>query len=171
MARNPARNVTIGGNNQVFAPIYGAPFVRDLHGGRRYGDMESFEKLVKLAYLHPNLHHTGLVICEPCDVPVSHRHLDMVYAHMRLSDKPHLGAITEMSRAQDSVDMAEILHGKDVLEQHCVIMGNVNTNSPLLVDKVVSEAIRVYCGRGQGIVVVPFILSVVRWGRFRPPPA
>ena len=158
-ARNPERSVTIGGANQVFAPIYGAPFVRDLEGGRRYGDMESFRKLVKLAYLHPNLHHTGLVICEPCDIPVSHRHLDMVYAHMRLSDKPHLGAITEMSRAQDSVDMAEILHGREVMERHCVIMGNVNTNSPLLVDRVVTEAIRVYCGRGQGIVVVPFILS------------
>ena len=158
-ARNPARNVTIGGNNQVFAPIYGAPFVRDLKGGRRYGDMESFEKLVKLAYMHPNLHHTGLVIAEPCDVPVSHRHLDMVYTHMTRSDKPHLGAITEMSRAQDSVDMAEILHGKEVMDNNCVIMGNVNTNSPLLVDKVVTQAIRVYCGRGQGIVVVPFILS------------
>lgn len=159
VARNPARNVTIGGTNQVFAPIYGAPFVRDLRGGRRYGDMEAFEKLVKLAYMHPNLHHTGLVIVEPCDVPVSHRHLDMVYTHMTRSDKPHLGAITEMSRAQDSVDMAEILHGADVMDQHCVIMGNVNTNSPLLVDKVVTEAIQVYCGRGQGIVVVPFILS------------
>lgn len=159
IARNPERSVVIGGQNQVFAPIYGAPFVRDLEGGRRYGDMESFEALVKLAYLHPNLHHTGLVICEPCDVPVSHRHLDMVYIHMTRSDKPHLGAITEMSRAQDSVDMAEILHGKDVLDRHCVIMGNVNTNSPLLVDKVVSQAIQVYCGRGQGIVVVPFILS------------
>lgn len=159
VARNPARNVTIGGNNQVFAPIYGAPFVRDLKGGRRYGDMASFEKLVKLAYMHPNLHHTGLVICEPCDVPVSHRHLDMVYTHMTQSDKPHLGAITEMSRAQDSVDMAEILHGKEVMDENCVIMGNVNTNSPLLVDRVVTEAIRTYCGRGQGIVVVPFILS------------
>ena len=158
-ARNPDRTVTIGGRNQVFAPIYGAPFVRDLKGGRRYGDMESFEKLVKLAYLHPNLHHTGLVICEPCDVPVSHRHLDMVYTHMRYSDKPHLGAITEQSRAQDSVDMAEILHGKEVMEQKTVIMGNVNTNSPLLVDKVVTEAVQTYCGRGQGIVVVPFILS------------
>ena len=158
-ARNPERTVTIGGKNQVFAPIYGAPFVRDLEGGRRYGDMESFEKLVKLAYMHPNLHHTGLVIAEPCDVPVSHRHLDMVYTHMRYSDKPHLGAITEMSRAQDSVDMAEILHGKDVMDQKTVIMGNVNTNSPLLVDKVVTEAVRVYCGRGQGIIVVPFILS------------
>ncbi|XXK31581.1 trimethylamine methyltransferase family protein [Rhodobacteraceae bacterium nBUS_24] len=158
-ARNPARSVTIGGNNQVFAPIYGAPFVRDLKGGRRYGDMDSFIKLVKLVQMLPSLHHSGLVIVEPCDVPVSKRHLDMVYAHMRYTDKPHLGAITEKSRAQDSVNMAEILHGKEVMDAHCVIMGNVNTNSPLLVDKVVTEAIRVYCGRGQGIVVVPFILS------------
>jgi trimethylamine--corrinoid protein Co-methyltransferase len=78
---------------------------------------------------------------------------------MTLSDKPHLGAITEMSRAQDSVDMAEIVFGRKTMDDHCVIMGNVNTNSPLLVDKVVTQAIRVYCGCGQGIVVVPFILS------------
>lgn len=159
LARNPARSVRVGGDNQVFAPIYGAPFVRDLDEGRRYGDMESLDKLIKLAYMHPNLHHTGLVICEPCDVPVSKRHLDMLFSHMTLSDKPHLGAITEMSRAQDSIEMAEILHGRDVMDENCVIMGNVNTNSPLLVDKVVTEAVRAYCGRGQGIVVVPFILS------------
>ena len=159
IARNPDRSVKIGGKNQVFAPIYGAPFVRDLKGGRRYGDMDSFTKLVKLTQMLPALHHTGLVIVEPCDVPVSKRHLDMVYTHMRFTDKPHLGAITEMSRAQDSVDMAEILHGKEVMDTNCVIMGNVNTNSPLLVDKVVTQAIRIYCGRGQGIIVVPFILS------------
>ena len=159
LARNRARSVTIGGNNQVFAPIYGAPFVRDLEGGRRYGDMESFEKLVKLTYMHPNLHHGGLVICEPCNVPVSKRHFDMLFAHMTLSDKPHLGAITEMSRAQDSVDMAEIVFGKEVMDNNCVIMGNVNTNSPLLVDKVVTEAVRTYSARGQGMVVVPFILT------------
>lgn len=159
LARNPERSVTIGGSGQVFAPIYGAPFCRDLENGRRYGDIAAFEKLVKLAYMHPNLHHTGLVIVEPCDVPVSHRHLDMVYLHMTRSDKPHLGAITEMSRAQDSVDMAEILHGREIMDENVVIMANVNTNSPLLVDKVVTQAIRVYCGRGQAIVVVPFILS------------
>ncbi len=159
LARNPERSVIIGGENQVFAPIYGAPFVRDLESGRRYGDIESFKKLVKLTYMHPNLHHGGFVVCEPCDVPVSKRHLDMLFAHMTLSDKPHLGAITEMSRAEDSVGMAEIVFGRQVMDQHCVILGNVNTNSPLLVDKVVTEAIRTYCSRGQGIIVVPFILS------------
>ncbi|WP_419739270.1 trimethylamine methyltransferase family protein [Ruegeria sp.] len=159
VARNPDRSVVIGDGNQVFAPVYGAPFVRDLEGGRRYGDIKSFEKLVKLTYLHPNLHHGGFVTCEPCDVPVSKRHLDMMFAHMTLSDKPHLGAITEMSRAQDSVDMAEIVFGADFMEDNCVIMGNVNTNSPLLVDRVVTEAARVYSSRGQGMIVVPFILS------------
>ncbi|MEL0056866.1 MAG: trimethylamine methyltransferase family protein [Alphaproteobacteria bacterium] len=159
IARNPERSVEIGGDNQVFAPIYGAPFVRDLEGGRRYGDIASFNDLVRLTHMLPSLHHGGFVTCEPCDVPVNKRHLDMLLAHMTLSDKPHLGAITEMSRAQDSVDMAEIVFGKEVMDANCVIMGNVNTNSPLLVDKVVTEAARVYSSRGQGMVVVPFILS------------
>ena len=159
LARNPERSVEIGGSNQVFAAVYGPPFVRDLEGGRRYGDIESFQNLVRLIYQHPNLHHGSFVVCEPCDVPVSKRHLDMLHAHMTLSDKPHFGAITEKGRAQDSVDMAEIVFGRETMDEHCVILGNVNTNSPLLVDKVVTESIRVYCGRGQGIAVAPFILS------------
>ncbi len=158
-ARNPANNVRIGGRSQVFAPVYGPPFVRDLEGGRRYGSYADFEKLVKIVHQLPSLHHSGLVIVEPCDLPVSKRHLDMVYAHMKFGDKPHLGAITEKSRAQDSVDMARILHGAEFMEQHCVIMGNVNTNSPLLVDRVVTEAAQVYCGANQGLIVAPFILG------------
>ena len=156
-ARNPARSVRIGDGNMVFAPVYGSPFVRDLEGGRRYGAIDDFEKLVKLTWMLPSLHHSGFVTCEPCDIPVSKRHLDMVYAHMRWSDKPHLGAITEKSRAEDSVAMARILHGD--IDDKCVIMGNVNTNSPLLVDKVVTEAIRTYSAAGQGMIVAPFILG------------
>ncbi|MCP4984013.1 MAG: trimethylamine methyltransferase family protein [Gammaproteobacteria bacterium] len=158
-SRNPGNSVHIGGNAQVFAPVYGPPFVRDLEGGRRYGSFTDFENLVKIVSQLPSLHHSGLVIVEPCDLPVSKRHLDMVYAHMKYNDKPHLGAITEKSRAQDSVDMARILHGEAFMEQNCVIMGNVNTNSPLLVDRVVTEAAQVYCGANQGLVVAPFILG------------
>lgn len=157
--RNPARNVQIGGKSQVFAPIYGASFIRDIKGGRCYGTYADLENLVKIVSQLPSLHHSGLVIVEPCDLPVSKRHLDMVYAQMKYGDKPHLGAITEMSRAQDSVDMARILHGEEFMENNCVIMGNVNTNSPMLVDRVVTEAAQVYCGANQGLVVVPFILG------------
>lgn len=159
LSRNPERTVVIGGTNQVFAPIYGAPFVRDLEGGRRYATMSDFDKLVKLTYMHPNLHHGGFVVAEPTDVPVSKRHLDMLYTHMVYSDKPHLGAITEKSRAQDSVDMAEIVHGSHTMDNNVVIMANVNTNSPLLIDRVVTESIQVYSSRGQAMVVTPFILT------------
>ena len=51
LARNPNRSVTIGGQHQVFAPIYGAPFVRDLEGVWRYGDIASFQDLVRLTYV------------------------------------------------------------------------------------------------------------------------
>lgn len=158
-ARNPQRSVRIGDNAQVFAPVYGAPFVRDLEQGRRYGTIEDLEKLIKITHMLPSLHHSGFVTCEPCDVPVSKRHLDMLYLHMTCTDKPHLGAITEKSRAEDSIAMARILHGDSVFDNHCVIMGNVNTNSPLLVDRVVTEAIRTYSAAGQGMIVAPFILG------------
>jgi len=159
VARNPARSVRIGGEHQVFAPVYGSPFVRDLENGRRYGTLADFQRLVQLTHQLAPLHHSGFVTCEPCDIPVSTRHLDMLLAHMVLTDKPHLGAITEKSRAEDSIAMARLLHGDAVFDEHCVIMGNVNTNSPLLVDKVVTEAAEVYCGNGQGLIAVPFILS------------
>ena len=93
-ARNEANNVEIGGMHTVFAPNYGSPFVRDLDSGRRYGTIEDFRNLVKLAYLSPHLHHSGGTVCEPVDVPVNKRHLDMVYAHIRYSDKPFMGSVT-----------------------------------------------------------------------------
>ena len=50
-ARNPERDVTIGGKGLVLAPVYGPPFVRDMEDGRRYATIEDFRNFVKLAYL------------------------------------------------------------------------------------------------------------------------
>ena len=96
-ARNPANNVKIGGNATVFAPVYGPPFMRDLDGVRRYATIEDFRNFVKLAYLHPILHPGGTV-CEPVDMPVNKRHLDMVYSHIKYSDKPFMGSVTPGER-------------------------------------------------------------------------
>ena len=82
-ARNPARNVHIGGKSTVFAPAYGPPFIRNLDEGRRYATIEDFRNFVKLAYMSPSLHHSGGTVCEPVDLPVNKRHFDMVYSHMR----------------------------------------------------------------------------------------
>src|SRR5438045_4750943 len=49
---------------------------------------------VKLAYMATSLHHSGGTICEPVDLPVNKRHFDMVYSHMKYSDKPYMGSVT-----------------------------------------------------------------------------
>ena len=158
-ARDPQRNVIIGGKHSVFAPNYGSPFIRDLDKGRRYGSLEDFENLVKLVYNLPWLHHSGGVVVEPCDIPVNKRHLDMVYSHIRYSNKPYLGMITTKERAEDSIAMTRILFGESFMDNNCCVMGNVNANSPLMFDKVASQAIQAYCGANQGIIVAPFILG------------
>src|ERR1700740_2027633 len=110
-ARNPAHTVIIGGNRTVFAPAYGSPFVRSLDEGRRYAKIEDFRNFVKLAYLATSLHPSGGTICEPVDLPVNKRHFDMVYSHMKYSDKPYMGSVTHPSRALDTIEMTKILFG------------------------------------------------------------
>ena len=157
-ARNPGRNVQIGGDATVFAPNYGSPFVHDLDRGRRYATLEDFENFVKLTYTSPHLHHSGGTVCEPVDVPVSTRHLDMVYAHLRWSDKPFMGSVTAGSRATDSIEMARIAFGGD-LGGRTVMTSLVNAASPLVWDGSMLEAARVYAAHDQATIITPFILA------------
>lgn len=158
-ARNPDRNVVIGGKNLVLAPVYGPPFVRDIDGGRRYATMDDFRKFVKLGYMSKWLHHSGGTVCEPTDVPVNKRHLDMLHAHMTLSDKPFMGSVTEPSRAQDSVEMCEVLFGKDFVQENTVMTSLININSPMTFDDVMMGALEVYAKNNQACIISPFIVG------------
>jgi trimethylamine--corrinoid protein Co-methyltransferase len=159
LARNPARNVEIGGNSLVLAPVYGPPFVRDRQGGRRYATMADFEMFVKLGYMSKWLHHSGGTVCEPTDVPVNKRHLDMLYAHMSLSDKPFMGSVTEPVRALDSIEMSRILFGADVVDANCVMTSLININSPLTFDSTMMGALEHYAAAGQACIISPFIVG------------
>ncbi|MGC9447748.1 trimethylamine methyltransferase family protein [Cereibacter johrii] len=158
-ARNPERNVEIGGKNLVLAPVYGPPFVRDREGGRRYATMQDFRNFVKLGYMSKWLHHSGGTVCEPTDVPVNKRHLDMLLAHMTLSDKPFMGSVTEPSRAEDSVEMAKLLFGADFVDRNTVMTSLVNINSPLTFDATMMGALEVYAAANQAAIVSPFIVG------------
>ncbi|MBU3030657.1 trimethylamine methyltransferase family protein [Paracoccus marinaquae] len=158
-ARNPERNVEIGGRNLVLAPVYGPPFVRDQAGGRRYATIEDFRNFVKLGQMSKWLHHSGGTVCEPTDVAVNKRHLDMLHAHMTLSDKPYMGSVTLPERAEDSVEMSKILFGADFVDRNTVMTSLVNINSPLTFDSVMMGALEVYARAGQASIVSPFIVG------------
>jgi trimethylamine--corrinoid protein Co-methyltransferase len=157
-ARNPLNNVQIGGNATVFAPNYGSPFVHDLDNGRRYATIADFQNFVKLSYMSPYIHHSGGTVCEPVDIPVSKRHLDMVYAHIKYSDKGFMGSVTLGERAQDSVNMARIAFGGD-LQDRTVMTSLINASSPLVWDATMLDAAEVYASNNQACIITPFILA------------
>jgi len=158
-ARNPDRNVIIGGKRTVLVPAYGPPFVRNLDEGRRYATIEDFRNFVKLAYMSPGMHHSGGTVCEPVDIPVNKRHFDMVYSHMKFSDKPFMGSVTRPERAQDTVDMCKILFGEDFIDQNCVTTSLINANSPMTFDATMLGAAKIYAENNQATVISPFILA------------
>jgi trimethylamine---corrinoid protein Co-methyltransferase len=158
-ARNPERNVEIGGRNLVLAPVYGPPFVRTATEGRRYATMDDFRMFVKLAYMSKWVHHSGGTVCEPTDIAVNKRHLDMLLAHMTLSDKPYMGSVTEPSRAADSVTMSEILFGEEFVQGNTVMTSLININSPLTFDATMMGALEVYARANQATIISPFIVG------------
>ena len=157
--RDPERTVTLGGDHLVLMPGYGSPFVTDLDRGRRYASLEDFRNFVKLAYLSPWLHHSGGTVCEPVDIPVNKRHLDMVHAHLRYSTMPFMGGVTSPERAQDSIDMARLVFGAAFMEENAVVQANINVNSPLVYDHTMSGALRVYAAANQCVAVSPAIFG------------
>jgi trimethylamine---corrinoid protein Co-methyltransferase len=107
----------------------------------------------------PWLHHQSGTVCEPVDVAVNKRHLDMDYAHLRFSDKPFMGSVTTPERAEDSIAMAKIVFGEGFLKERMVIQGNINVNSPLVYDTTMTSSVRTYAVANQGNVISPFIVA------------
>ncbi len=157
--RNPVHSIELGSDSVCMSPGYGSPFVTDLDRGRRYATIEDFNNFVKLSYLSPWIHHSGGTVCEPVDIPVNKRHLDMVYAHLRYSTKPFMGGVTAAFKAEDSIAMARIMFGQEFMQNNCVIQANINLNSPLVLDQVMSGALKVYARANQCNFISPFLLG------------
>jgi trimethylamine--corrinoid protein Co-methyltransferase len=158
-ARNPAHSVVIGDPHMVFAPAYGSPFVRDLEGGRRYATIADFENFARLTHLTASLHHGGGTLCEPVDLPVNKRHLDMVLAHLKHHDKPFMGSVTAPERAQDTVDMVKIVFGDEFVASNPVLLSLCNANSPMSWDYNMLGSAKIYAENYQACLITPFILA------------
>jgi trimethylamine--corrinoid protein Co-methyltransferase len=156
-ARNPDRTVHIGGNHMVFSAVYGCPFVRE-GLERRDATYADFQNLVRLAQSFPQLDSPGGTICEPNDVPLDSRHLDMVYALMTLSDKPFMGSVTSGPNAADTIAMVEMAFGRESMEETPAVISLINVNSPLRYDDRMLAALLEYARAGQALIITPFLL-------------
>jgi trimethylamine--corrinoid protein Co-methyltransferase len=159
-ARNPQRTVTIGGDNVVNAPVYGPPFVTDLERGRRGATIEDFNNFDKMAQSVDQIHCAGGTTVEPEDLPLSSRHLDMVYSHIRWTDKPFMGSVISTENAHDTVEMASIVcGGRESIEKNPAILSLINVNSPLRYDDRMLGALIEYSEARQPVIVTPFLMA------------
>ena len=158
-ARNPANNIPLGGNRSMFIPMTGAPFLRDLNDVRRNPMLEDLAMFHKLAHMSPALHSSAHHIVEPYDHPISQRHLQITYSSMKYSDKTFMGMTTSPKNAEDVMDMCDILFGEGFIDDHPVVTGNINGNSPLVWDETMLGAMQAFCKRNQPVLCSPFVLG------------
>ena len=158
-ARNPANNIPLGGNRSMFVPMTGAPFLRDLDDVRRNPTLDDLAMFHKLAHMSPALHSSAHHIVEPYDHPISQRHLRITYSSMKYSDKTFMGMTTSPKNAEDVLDMCDILFGEGFIDDHPVVTGNCNGNSPLVWDETMLGAMRAFCRRNQPVLCSPFVLG------------
>jgi trimethylamine--corrinoid protein Co-methyltransferase len=158
-ARDPANDVVIGGDSLVYAPVSGPPFVADREGGRRDGTLKDQNDLVRLSEVIEVMHHgCPEIACK--DLPVETRHLDILYHQIRLSAKGMIGDAWSTLRARDHLDMMAILFGgREALLDKPVLLGIINSNSPLRYDSNMAEGLMEYAAAGQVNVITPFIMA------------
>jgi len=159
-ARNGARHLHIGDNVVNFGPVNGAPNIRDLEGGRRYGDLEAFRNILKLTHTLGILHWQGGIVVEPVDVPVATRHLATYQAHIECSDIVWAARGIGGVQAEDAIAMSAIEHGcrvEDLLARP-TLMTVTNVNSPRRVDEEILDNIMIMARHGQCVVITPFTL-------------
>ncbi len=160
-ARNPARNVTIGGRRIAFCPVASPPNCSDLDGGRRPGSHADYCNLLRISQSLNILHFFGGYPVEPVDLPVPTRHLDCNYGFITLTDRVWKAYALGRQRCADGIDMACIARGidREQLAREPGLVTVVNTNSPLRIDGPMLKGLMEMSRAGQVVVLTPFTLA------------
>jgi trimethylamine--corrinoid protein Co-methyltransferase len=131
-ARNPAKNVSIGGEDVAFAPGYGAAFIISRDGDQRKATMADYDAFCKLVQTSHTINITGFLMAAPSDLPAETSHLNMLYSNITLCDKPFMGSPVSRAGAEDCIDMASIVWGsKEKLKEKPVTLSLITPLSPL----------------------------------------
>ncbi len=160
-ARNPARNLKIGGRHVAFGSVASAPNSSDRAGGRRPGAINDYRNFIRLGQTFDQIHFWGGYPVEPTDIHASVRHLDALFDVLTLSDKPIHAYSLGRERNLDAIEMIKIARGIDdaTLEREPSLFTVINSSSPLRLDGPMLEGVIQMARRNQVVVLTPFTLA------------
>jgi trimethylamine--corrinoid protein Co-methyltransferase len=149
-ARDPEKNICIGGGDYLMAPGYGPPFIIDATGEKRNATVEDVHNFCKLVQTSTCLDFNSSIVVQPSDVPAETAHLDLLLGTVLLTDKPLMGSTASAIAARDSLQMARKIWG-DI--SNPVMISLVDSLSPLQYSDESIEALMVYAEAGQPVIV------------------
>jgi trimethylamine---corrinoid protein Co-methyltransferase len=160
-ARNPAHNLTFGGDRVIFAQVASAPNCSDVTGGRRPGNQQDFRNLLKLAQAFNIIHMTGGYPVEPVDLHASIRHLECLRDLATMTDKAFHAYSLGRDRNRDAIEITRIARGIShaQLDSEPSLISVINSSSPLRLDAPMLAGIMEMSARGQVIIMTPFTLA------------
>ena len=160
-ARNPLRDMEIGGNALAFCSVASAPNAADRDRGRRPGNRADYCNFIRLGQGLEAVHVWGGYPVEPVDVHASIRHLDAISDMLTLSDKPVHAYSLGRQRNLDAFEMVRIARGlsHEQFLQEPSLFTIVNTSSPLRLDAPMLTGIIEMARHNQPTVLTPFTLA------------
>jgi trimethylamine--corrinoid protein Co-methyltransferase len=160
-ARNPERDLRIGGRHLVFSSVGGPAYCNDLDRGRRPGTHAELCEYLRLVQGLNILHQEGGGAFEALDLPPESRHLDLYLAQLTLLDKNAQAYPLGRARTVDCLEMTAIAlaTNRDGLARSPAVLGVINTNSPRQLDAPMSEAVLELAAAGQVCCITPFTLA------------
>ncbi|NCF25941.1 MAG: methyltransferase [Gammaproteobacteria bacterium] len=160
-ARNPAHNITFGGNNINFSTVASAPNASDMQGGRRPGCYRDYCDFLRLGQALNVVHLFGGYPVEPVDLPPPTRHLDCTDAFIRLGDKVFFAYSLGRERIIDGIEMTRIARGvsSEQMLREPALLTVVNSSSPLRIDGPMLEGVIEMARHNQVMALTPFTLA------------
>lgn len=160
-ARNPARNIYMGGDYVAFTAVSSPPNVSDEGGGRRVGNRKDFQNLIRLGQTINTVHLWGGYPVEPVDIHASVRHLDALFDMLTLSDRVIHAYSLGAQRNLDAIEMIKIARQVDdaTLDREPSLISVINASSPLRYDTPMLQGIIEFSSRNQVIIITPFTLA------------
>lgn len=149
-ARNPEKNICIGGGEYMMAPGYGPPFIIETSGEKRNATLEDVHIFCKLVQTSKYLDFNSSIVVQPNDVATRTAHLDILLATILLTDKPLMGSTSSEIAALDSLKLAERIWGNTNVP---VMISLVDSLSPLQYSDESIEALMVYAAYGQPVII------------------
>lgn len=160
-ARNPARNIRIGGRWIAFSTVAGPPNTSDIHRGRRSGNFEDYCNFIRLAQCVNVVHAISGHPVEPLDLDPRTRHLDTARVSLTLTDKVFRCYSLGRDRVLDLLEITRISRRLDwkTLAEQPSLYTVVNVNSPLQYDIPMLWGLIELARMNQVVVITPFTLA------------